>query len=139
MGAGDTGGVTQGAGWPALSIHPSLPPSPRHCVDLFLDFVNIFRELLMILGMSEVGEGARAGQGDRGMEPTVTMATFPLAEQEEGEEVKRLWAEAEPPLCPHVPSRPSLSLKGLCFAAEEAARSFRTSWVFLSFSFFFFF
>ncbi|NWV18228.1 BI1 inhibitor, partial [Origma solitaria] len=24
-----------------------------HCVDLFLDFVNIFRELLMILGMSE--------------------------------------------------------------------------------------
>lgn len=38
---------------------PSLPPSPRHCVDLFLDFVNIFRELLMILGMSEVGEGTR--------------------------------------------------------------------------------
>ncbi|NWI35518.1 BI1 inhibitor, partial [Picathartes gymnocephalus] len=33
--------------------HPSLPPSPRHCVDLFLDFVNIFRELLIILGMSE--------------------------------------------------------------------------------------
>ncbi|NXS20533.1 BI1 inhibitor, partial [Mystacornis crossleyi] len=32
-----------------------------HCVDLFLDFVNIFRELLMILGMSEVGEGPRAG------------------------------------------------------------------------------
>ncbi|NWZ70655.1 BI1 inhibitor, partial [Acrocephalus arundinaceus] len=30
-----------------------------HCVDLFLDFVNIFRELLMILGMSEVGEGDR--------------------------------------------------------------------------------
>nr|XP_013816356.1 PREDICTED: bax inhibitor 1 [Apteryx mantelli mantelli] len=24
-----------------------------HCVDLFLDFVNIFRELLMILGMTE--------------------------------------------------------------------------------------
>ncbi|NXK97647.1 BI1 inhibitor, partial [Formicarius rufipectus] len=24
-----------------------------HCVDIFLDFVNIFRELLMILGMSE--------------------------------------------------------------------------------------
>ncbi|NWJ11973.1 BI1 inhibitor, partial [Crypturellus undulatus] len=24
-----------------------------HCIDLFLDFVNIFRELLMILGMSE--------------------------------------------------------------------------------------
>ncbi|NXE98890.1 BI1 inhibitor, partial [Menura novaehollandiae] len=33
--------------------HPSIPPSHRHCVDLFLDFVNIFRELLMILGMSE--------------------------------------------------------------------------------------
>ncbi|NWY21380.1 BI1 inhibitor, partial [Aphelocoma coerulescens] len=32
-----------------------------HCVDLFLDFVNIFRELLMILGMSEVGESPRAG------------------------------------------------------------------------------
>ncbi|NWQ66693.1 BI1 inhibitor, partial [Neopipo cinnamomea] len=32
-----------------------------HCVDIFLDFVNIFRELLMILGMSEVGEGPRAG------------------------------------------------------------------------------
>ncbi|NXU67980.1 BI1 inhibitor, partial [Horornis vulcanius] len=32
-----------------------------HCVDLFLDFVNIFRQLLMILGMSEVGEGT-AGQ-----------------------------------------------------------------------------
>ncbi|NWR38360.1 BI1 inhibitor, partial [Tachuris rubrigastra] len=32
-----------------------------HCIDLFLDFVNIFRELLMILGMSEVGEGP--GQG----------------------------------------------------------------------------
>ncbi|NXH82093.1 BI1 inhibitor, partial [Edolisoma coerulescens] len=32
-----------------------------HCVDLFLDFVNIFRELLMILGMSEVGEAPRAG------------------------------------------------------------------------------
>ncbi|NXT93963.1 BI1 inhibitor, partial [Anhinga rufa] len=28
-----------------------------HCVDLFLDFVNIFRELLMILGMTEVGDG----------------------------------------------------------------------------------
>ncbi|NXX16874.1 BI1 inhibitor, partial [Podargus strigoides] len=27
-----------------------------HCVDLFLDFVNIFRELLMILGVSEVGD-----------------------------------------------------------------------------------
>ncbi|NXC91835.1 BI1 inhibitor, partial [Cercotrichas coryphoeus] len=32
-----------------------------HCIDLFLDFVNIFRELLMILGMSEVGEGPQAG------------------------------------------------------------------------------
>ncbi|NXV03973.1 BI1 inhibitor, partial [Cettia cetti] len=32
-----------------------------HCVDLFLDFVNIFRELLMILGMSEVGEGTEQG------------------------------------------------------------------------------
>ncbi|NXL06528.1 BI1 inhibitor, partial [Mesembrinibis cayennensis] len=31
-----------------------------HCVDLFLDFVNIFRELLMILGMTEVGGGPRA-------------------------------------------------------------------------------
>ncbi|NXK14864.1 BI1 inhibitor, partial [Herpetotheres cachinnans] len=28
-----------------------------HCVDLFLDFVNIFRKLLMILGMTEVGDG----------------------------------------------------------------------------------
>ncbi|NWR64542.1 BI1 inhibitor, partial [Bucorvus abyssinicus] len=27
-----------------------------HCVDLFLDFVDIFRELLMILGMAEVGD-----------------------------------------------------------------------------------
>lgn len=27
---------------------------PRHCVDLFLDFVNIFRELMVILGMNEV-------------------------------------------------------------------------------------
>ncbi|XP_015706667.1 bax inhibitor 1, partial [Coturnix japonica] len=27
-----------------------------HCVDLFLDFVNIFRELLMILGLNEVGK-----------------------------------------------------------------------------------
>ncbi|NXL98064.1 BI1 inhibitor, partial [Tyrannus savana] len=51
------GGVTQDTGWPPLSI----PLSHRHCVDLFLDFVNIFRELLMILGMSEVGEGPRAG------------------------------------------------------------------------------
>ncbi|NWH73636.1 BI1 inhibitor, partial [Piaya cayana] len=30
-----------------------------HCVDLFLDFVNIFQELLMILGMTKVGEGPR--------------------------------------------------------------------------------
>ncbi|XP_014116122.1 PREDICTED: bax inhibitor 1 isoform X1 [Pseudopodoces humilis] len=54
-----------------------------HCVDLFLDFVNIFRELLMILGMSEVGEGPWAGQGGRaapwcGREPMVTVATFVL-------------------------------------------------------------
>lgn len=35
---------------------PERPwPPPRHCVDLFLDFVDIFRELLMILGMAEVG------------------------------------------------------------------------------------
>lgn len=37
---------------------PSPPdpclPLPRHCVDLFLDFVNIFRELMIILGMNEV-------------------------------------------------------------------------------------
>ncbi|NXW39314.1 BI1 inhibitor, partial [Phaetusa simplex] len=28
-----------------------------HCIDLFLDFANIFRKLLMILGMTEVGDG----------------------------------------------------------------------------------
>ncbi|NWU46888.1 BI1 inhibitor, partial [Dromas ardeola] len=28
-----------------------------HCVDLFIDFANIFRKLLMILGMTEVGNG----------------------------------------------------------------------------------
>lgn len=54
-----TGG--DGGGWgtqarPQAPLSASLPPR-RHCVDLFLDFVNIFRELLMILGMTEVGDG----------------------------------------------------------------------------------
>lgn len=62
----------------APTEHPPIPPSARHCVDLFLDFVNIFRELLMILGMAEVGEGPWAGQGDRGTEPMVTVATLLL-------------------------------------------------------------
>uniref|UniRef100_A0A8B9IYQ0 Transmembrane BAX inhibitor motif containing 6 n=1 Tax=Amazona collaria TaxID=241587 RepID=A0A8B9IYQ0_9PSIT len=38
-----------------------------HCVDLFLDFVNIFRELLMILGMTEVGDGKSNGKAVAGL------------------------------------------------------------------------
>ncbi|NXV51672.1 BI1 inhibitor, partial [Uria aalge] len=30
-----------------------------HCIDLFIDFANIFRKLLMILGMTEVGDSPR--------------------------------------------------------------------------------
>ncbi|NXK51417.1 BI1 inhibitor, partial [Chauna torquata] len=43
-----------GLGTGRAPLNTSLRPR-RHCVDLFLDFVNIFRELLMILGMTEVG------------------------------------------------------------------------------------
>ncbi|NXJ71155.1 BI1 inhibitor, partial [Rostratula benghalensis] len=32
-----------------------------HCIDLFIDFVSIFRKLLMILAMSEVGDGSPPG------------------------------------------------------------------------------
>lgn len=93
---GTWGGDTEGGVAP--SEHPSIPPSPRHCVDLFLDFVNIFRELLMILGMSEVGEGPCAGQGGRAApwrggqrgRAHSDRGHFALAEQEEGEEVKQL-------------------------------------------------
>ena len=56
-----TWGGHRGRDGPPLSAS-SLPPL-RHCVDLFLDFVDIFRELLMILGMTEVGAGPRGGQG----------------------------------------------------------------------------
>ncbi|NXN16634.1 BI1 inhibitor, partial [Indicator maculatus] len=51
-----TGRTWWGAGTHRTGSHPILGFSfhpPRHCVDLFLDFVDIFRELLMILGMSE--------------------------------------------------------------------------------------
>lgn len=61
MGAGHRGHVAQATGQHHRASPPTLSLSfhlPRHCVDLFLDFVDIFRELLMILGMSEVGEGA---------------------------------------------------------------------------------
>ena len=61
MGAGD--GAGDGTGRPPLST--SLRPR-RHCVDLFLDFVDIFRELLMILGMTEVGDGPPGMAGGGG-------------------------------------------------------------------------
>lgn len=108
-------------------------------MDLFLDFVNIFRELLMILGMNEVGAGPQArfwgtleipklilGGWDSTMGtgaafPAVTAASppsAPLAEQEEGEEMKlpRVQVELSPPRSPSPPRpRPfSGSLKGFC-------------------------
>lgn len=51
-------GTGSGNGTGRAPLNTSLPPC-RHCVDLFLDFVDIFRELLMILGMTEVGDGPR--------------------------------------------------------------------------------
>lgn len=57
------GGDTQGTGQALLSV--SLFPC-RHCIDLFLDFVNIFRDLLMILGVTEVGDSPQGMAWRRG-------------------------------------------------------------------------
>lgn len=62
-------GTGSGNGTGRAPLNTSLPPC-RHCVDLFLDFVDIFRELLMILGMTEVGDGPQGvAWGGVGQEP----------------------------------------------------------------------
>ncbi|KAH1176568.1 hypothetical protein KIL84_021302 [Mauremys mutica] len=38
-----------------------------HCVDLFLDFINIFRELMILLGMNEEPPGDELGRSGAGL------------------------------------------------------------------------
>uniref|UniRef100_A0A7M4DZU7 Transmembrane BAX inhibitor motif-containing protein 6 n=1 Tax=Crocodylus porosus TaxID=8502 RepID=A0A7M4DZU7_CROPO len=50
-----------------------------HCVDLFLDFVNIFRELMIILGMNEVPPPPRTSAKNNSVcdePPTATSTRF---------------------------------------------------------------